>query len=108
MLSDTVASIPSASEIRPAARKSQRGWQAFLLLLISGCVTAVAQDDWNTPHEPFRIFGNTYYVGTAGLSAILITSNAGHILIDGGLLQSVPLIAANIRELGFEPTATFT
>ena len=75
----------------------------FLLLLISGSVTAVAQDDWNTPHEPFRIFGNTYYVGTAGLSAILITSNAGHILIDGGLAQSAALIAANIRTLGFEP-----
>jgi len=71
--------------------------------LISGSVTAVAQDDWNTPHEPFRIFGETYYVGTTGLSAILITSNAGHILIDGGLPQSAPLIAANIRKLGFEP-----
>ena len=75
----------------------------ILLLLISGGVTAVAQDDWNTPHEPFRIFGNTYYVGTAGLSAILITSSAGHILIDGGLPQSAPLIEANIRKLGFEP-----
>jgi metallo-beta-lactamase class B len=75
----------------------------FLLSLISSSVTAVAQDDWNTPHEPLRIFGNTYYVGTAGLSAILITSDAGHILIDGALPQSAPLIAANIRKLGFEP-----
>jgi metallo-beta-lactamase class B len=78
----------------------------FLLslpLLISGSVTAAAQDDWNTPHEPLRIFGNTYYVGTAGLSAILITSDAGHILIDGGLPQSAALIAGNIRQLGFEP-----
>jgi metallo-beta-lactamase class B len=75
----------------------------FLFLLIPGCVTSVAQDDWNTPHEPFRIFGNTYHVGTAGLSAILITSNTGHILIDGGLPQSAPLIVANIRTLGFEP-----
>jgi metallo-beta-lactamase class B len=75
----------------------------FLLLLISGPVNAVAQDDWNTPHEPLRIFGNTYYVGTAGLSAILITSDAGHILIDGALPQSASLIEANIRKLGFEP-----
>lgn len=75
----------------------------LLLFLISGSVTAVDQDDWHMPHEPFRIFGNTHYVGTAGLSAILITSNAGHILIDGGLPQSAALIEANIRTLGFEP-----
>jgi metallo-beta-lactamase class B len=75
----------------------------LLLLMISGSVTAVAQDNWNAPHEPVRIFGNTYYVGTAGLSAILITSSAGHILLDGGLPQSARLILANIRALGFEP-----
>lgn len=76
---------------------------ALLSLLISGSVSSLAQEDWNTPHEPFRLFGNTYYVGTAGLSAILITSDAGHILIDGGLPQSAPLILANIRTLGYEP-----
>jgi metallo-beta-lactamase class B len=59
-------------------------------------------DDWNAPQEPFRVFGNTYYVGTAGLSAALIASDAGHILIDGGLPQSAPLIEANIRALGFQ------
>jgi metallo-beta-lactamase class B len=57
--------------------------------------------EWNRPQQPFRIFGNTYYVGTRGLSAILVTSNEGHILIDGGLRESAPLIATNIRALGF-------
>jgi metallo-beta-lactamase class B len=56
---------------------------------------------WNTPQAPFRVFGNTYYVGTHGLSAVLITSERGHILIDGGLAESAPLIAASIRGLGF-------
>jgi len=56
---------------------------------------------WNEPHQPFRIFGNTYYVGVSGLSAILITSKEGLILLDGDLPQSVPLIEANIRQLGF-------
>lgn len=59
-------------------------------------------DEWNRPHEPFRIFGPTYYVGTAELSAILIVSDTGHVLIDGGLPQSAPLIANNIRQLGFQ------
>ena len=56
---------------------------------------------WNRPHEPFRVFGNTYYVGVDGLSAILITGAQGSILLDGGLPQSAPLIDASIRTLGF-------
>jgi metallo-beta-lactamase class B len=56
---------------------------------------------WNAPQEPFKVFGNTYYVGVAGLSSILVASGDGLILLDGGLPQSAPLIAANIRKLGF-------
>ena len=59
-------------------------------------------DEWNLPLAPFKVFGNTYYVGTAGLSALLITSDQGHILLDGGLTQSAPLVAANIVKLGFK------
>ena len=36
--------------------------------------------EWNAPREPFRIFGNSYYVGTEGLSSVLITSSEGHVL----------------------------
>jgi len=56
---------------------------------------------WNAVQEPFRVFGNTYYVGVAGLSAVLVTSDKGLILLDGGLPQSAPLIDASIRKLGF-------
>jgi metallo-beta-lactamase class B len=59
-------------------------------------------EDWNEPHAPFRVFGNTYYVGTAGLSSILIETVDGLMLIDGGLPQSAPQIAQNIRRLGFD------
>lgn len=58
-------------------------------------------ESWNRSREPFRVFGNTYFVGTDGLSAVLVTSEAGHILLDGGLPQSAPVIDANIRKLGF-------
>ena len=58
---------------------------------------------WNEPREPFNVYGNTYYVGTDGLSALLVTSEAGHILLDAGLSQSAPLIVDNIRKLGFKP-----
>ncbi len=60
---------------------------------------------WNGPREPFRVFGNTYFVGPAGLGAILIASDEGHILLDGGLPQSAPLIDASIRKLGFRTGA---
>jgi metallo-beta-lactamase class B len=32
-------------------------------------------EEWNAAIEPFHIFGNTYYVGVAGLSAVLIASD---------------------------------
>ena len=56
---------------------------------------------WNKPHPAFKIYGNTYYVGTDGLSSVLIASSTGHVLIDGALSESAPLIVANIRSLGF-------
>ena len=58
---------------------------------------------WNAPHAPFKIFGNSYYVGTNGISSILVTSPQGHILIDGALPTAAGQIAANIRTLGFKP-----
>jgi metallo-beta-lactamase class B len=57
--------------------------------------------EWNAPQEPFKIYGNTYYVGTHGLSSILITSSAGHVLIDGALRESAVLIRQHIGKLGF-------
>jgi metallo-beta-lactamase class B len=57
--------------------------------------------DWNTPHQPFRVYGNTYYVGTHCLSAILVTSRDGHVLIDAGLPETASLVRANVETLGF-------
>jgi metallo-beta-lactamase class B len=57
--------------------------------------------EWNKAQPPFRVFGNTYYVGTHGLSSVLITSPAGDVLIDGDLPESVGQIVDNIRSLGF-------
>lgn len=65
-----------------------------LFLLAAGVQAASAQkttgncdgaSEWNDPQEPLRIYGNTYYVGTHCLGAILITSPTRHVLIDGAL-----------------------
>jgi metallo-beta-lactamase class B len=57
---------------------------------------------WSVPRAPVRIHGNTYYVGTSELSALLITSPQGHVLIDGALPNTAPQILDNVRALGFD------
>lgn len=59
------------------------------------------RDGWTDPAPPERLFGNTWYVGTCGITALLITSEEGHVLIDGGPQAAAPLVAANIERLGF-------
>lgn len=57
---------------------------------------------WNAPFAPFTIAGNLHYVGTETVSAFLLTTPQGHVLIDGVLAQSVPQIIGNIKTLGFD------
>jgi metallo-beta-lactamase class B len=56
---------------------------------------------WNAAAEPYRVFGNTYFVGTANLGAVLIDAGGALVLVDGGLPQSAPRIDESIRRLGF-------
>ncbi len=56
----------------------------------------------NQPVEPFQILGNLYYVGTNSVTSFLITTEQGHILIDGGFDETVPLIQASVERLGFK------
>lgn len=65
-------------------------------------LTGAAAADWAAPQDPFALYGNTYYVGTGGISAVLVTSPAGHILIDGGPSGSGERIAEHVRKLGFK------
>ena len=60
-------------------------------------------DEWDKPAPPFRIHGGTYYVGTCGISAILVTHDEGHTLIDTGTEEGAKLVLANIAKLGFDP-----
>lgn len=89
-----------------------------IALLIGGCSSVTAEapspsdqaawaaqcaddDDWDKPGPPFQIIGDTYYVGTCGISAILITGDEGHIVIDSGTKAGAEVVAANIQKLGF-------
>ncbi|WP_232494025.1 subclass B3 metallo-beta-lactamase [Novosphingobium kaempferiae] len=61
------------------------------------------KDEWADPAPPARLFGNTWYVGTCGISAILITGDKGHVLVDAGVTKAAPLVLANIKRAGFNP-----
>src|SRR5436853_3523318 len=41
-----------------------------------------SREDQETAFPPHKVIGNIYYVGTRTLSSFLITTRAGHILID--------------------------
>jgi metallo-beta-lactamase class B len=76
---------------------------AAVILVAAALAHARAQSDpplWTQPQQPVRIFGNTWYVGTRGLSAILITSPTGAVLIDGVMPESASDIAKNITSVG--------
>ena len=93
------------------------------LLLLAGCTTADSLpvvglpsvpeerfvdackpwDDWDKPARPFSLMGRSFYVGTCGISAVLVTGEDGHILIDSGISEAEPHVLASIRHLGFDP-----
>lgn len=79
----------------------------FVLSLFCSIVLSAQSDptwrSWNQPIEPFHIVGNVYYVGASDIASYLITTPDGHILLDGGFVETAPMIRDNIRRLGFRP-----
>ena len=75
-------------------------------LLVSLCfaLPAAAQQntEWRQPFPAFKLVGNVYWVGTYDLSTYLITTDAGHILVNTGFEDTVPLIVAGVEQLGFK------
>ncbi len=53
--------------------------------------------------EPFRIFGNLYYVGDKRVCCHLIDTGKGLILFDTGFSHATHLLIRNIYKLGFNP-----
>src|SRR3982750_772370 len=56
----------------------------------------------NKQFPPHKIVGNVYYVGTESLSAFLVTTPAGHILINSIYERTVPTIQDSVQKLGFK------
>lgn len=62
---------------------------------------------WYAAVQPYRIIGSgkrgIYFVGTEGLGMYFIPTDAGHIVIDGGMPGEGQYVADAIRQLGFDP-----
>ncbi len=75
----------------------------ILVFAVAALNPALAQPEgWTRPYPGFQVIGNLYGVGTWDLSVFLITSDAGHILINTGLEDSTAMIRENMAALGFQ------
>jgi metallo-beta-lactamase class B len=83
----------------------QRRSMLSLLLALPACVSQAGvpgnMQQWNRPFPPYRVIDNVYYVGTNEIAQFLITTSAGHILLDSGFDAALPRLGENIALLGF-------
>lgn len=61
------------------------------------------KDSWRQPVPPFRIADNSWYIGTEGLSAVLVKTPQGAVLIDGGMPQAAQMLLSHMQALGVAP-----
>jgi metallo-beta-lactamase class B len=75
------------------------------VLLAALAATAAAPNERpdNRPFPPYRVIGNVYYVGASDIASFLITTSAGHILVNSGYQDTPPIIRDGIVKLGFQP-----
>lgn len=88
-----LAGSATAAEARPALPPApDRAWIKRLF------------DSWRAPTPPRHLIGNIHYVGAVGVSSFLITTPAGHFLLDTGFEDTVPIIQRGVEQLGFRLT----
>lgn len=62
----------------------------------------IVSPETDAAFPPHRVAGNLYYVGSRDLSVYLVTTPKGHILINTGFAETVPLVKASVEKLGFK------
>jgi metallo-beta-lactamase class B len=73
------------------------GW-----LALAGALPGQSRGPYYEPFPAHRIIGNVYYVGSKDLAVYLIATDQGHILINSGFEETVPLIRRGVESLGFD------
>lgn len=72
-----------------------------VLTLMCAAIPALAQQG-DKPFPEHHVIGNVYYVGSANYASYLITTPAGHILINSSFESTVPWIRSSVEKLGFK------
>lgn len=82
----------------------------LMMLICAGVGAQAAQPaqttgtDYLVPFPAHHVIGNIYFVGSKGLGIYLIATPQGHILINAGLEDSVPMIQQSVEKVGFRFT----
>ncbi|GHH03925.1 subclass B3 metallo-beta-lactamase [Comamonas sp. JC664] len=58
---------------------------------------------WLQPIQPLRISDHTWQIGTEELTALLVETQDGVVLLDGGMPQMADHLLANLQRRGFAP-----
>lgn len=58
--------------------------------------------EYTTPFPAHHVIANIYFVGTKGQANYLITTPKGNILVNSGLIETVPMTKKSIAALGFK------
>ena len=74
----------------------------FLFVAAGGSAQAPQEPRVVEAFPPFKIIGNIYYVGDTNEAIYLITTPEGHILLDTGYQETVPIVRAGVEKLGFQ------
>lgn len=76
---------------------------AFALVAVAPPAFAAEPPSWTAPHAPFRIGERTWYVGTAGITVLVVRGDAGSILVDTGTTASADAVLASLAHIGVAP-----
>jgi metallo-beta-lactamase class B len=81
-----------------------------IAVALLGCAAATLRgqinEEWTRPFPPFRLIGNVYWVGGYDLSSYLITTPAGHIIVNTGVGDTAQQIRKSVEQLGFRLSDT--
>lgn len=58
---------------------------------------------WLQPVAPVQLARHTWYIGTARISALVVKTDAGAVLVDGGMPQAADMLLAHLAQLGIAP-----
>ena len=73
-----------------------------IALVSSAALAQPARPNWSEPFPAHQVIDNVYFVGTVLLGSFLITTPAGHVLINSDFESTVPMIRESVESLGFK------